>query len=162
MVFAVPISLCLQFRRTQCLVRLDNITQDVDSILCKDAGLSEPDSFEKCGGRECARWTPGEWTSCQQSRCQSQNTAIQHRTVQCLFSNGTENEKACDFNERPIEQQECYNERCKTIWRTDKWSDVSHSHLFGDFFSPVVQRLINRQMIMITLLKRGNSHKWLR
>lgn len=115
----------LQFRRTQCLVRLDNVTQDVDSILCKDARLSEPDSFEKCGGQECARWTPGEWTSCSQSRCQSQNTAVQHRTVQCLFSNGTENEKACDFNERPIEQQECYKERCKTVWQTGNWSDVS-------------------------------------
>lgn len=125
----------LQFRRAQCMVRLQNTTQNVNSSLCKDAGLSEPEIIEKCGGEECARWVSGEWTLCLQAHCQSRNTAIQDRNVQCLFSNNTESD-SCDLNERPITRQECYNERCKPYWRMDKWSDVGHSlflnalHLF--------------------------------
>lgn len=105
------------------MVRLHNTTEHVDSILCKDAGLSEPDTFEKCGGVDCARWISGEWTLCLQSHCQSRNIAIQNRNVQCLFRNGTESD-ACDPNERPITRQECSNERCKPYWRMDKWTDV--------------------------------------
>lgn len=105
------------------MVRLQNTTEHVDSILCKDAGLSEPETFEKCGGMDCARWVNGEWTLCLQSHCQSRNMAIQNRYVQCQFLNGTESQ-SCDPNERPITRQECYNERCKPYWRMDKWTDV--------------------------------------
>lgn len=105
------------------MVRVKNTTQNVDSILCKDAGLSEPETLQKCGGDECSRWAAGEWTLCLQSRCQSRNKAIQDRNVQCLYPNNTESD-ACDMNERPIKRQECYNERCKPYWRMDKWSEV--------------------------------------
>lgn len=114
----------MQVRKTQCLVRLQNTTQNVDSVLCKDAGLSEPDTFEKCGGDECARWVSGEWSLCALSRCQSRNKAVQRRSVQCLFPNGTTS-KLCDPNEQPIVLQECYNERCIPYWRVDEWSEVS-------------------------------------
>lgn len=106
------------------MVRLQNTTQNVDSILCKDAGLSEPETMEKCGGEECARWVSGEWTLCLSAHCQRRNYAIQDRYVQCLFPNNTESD-SCDLNERPIPQQDCYNERCKAYWRMEEWSDVS-------------------------------------
>lgn len=107
------------------MVRLHNTTQNVDSVLCKDAGLSEPESLEKCGYSECARWISGEWTPCLQSRCQKRNEAVQERHVQCLYSNQTASD-SCDINERPVTQQVCYNERCKPYWSMDKWSDVSY------------------------------------
>lgn len=107
------------------MVRLHNATQNVDSVLCKDAGLSEPDTFEKCGGQECAVWVSGEWTLCLQSRCQSRNKAIQDRNVQCLFPNNTKSE-SCDLNEKPISRQECDNQRCIPVWRMDVWTDVGH------------------------------------
>lgn len=126
-----------QIRRTQCMVRLHNTTQHVDSVLCKDAGLSEPETFGKCGGEECPRWATGEWTLCLQSRCHTRNRAIQDRSVQCLFPNNTDSD-SCDPAERPITQQECENERCKPIWRADKWTDVSFTsnlcHLFVFIF----------------------------
>lgn len=110
------------------MIRLHNTTQHVDSVLCEDAGLSQPETVEKCGGVECARWIAGEWTLCLQSHCQSRNMAIQVRNVQCLYPNKTESENSCDPNERPITRQECYNERCKPYWRMDKWTDVGHTH----------------------------------
>lgn len=116
-----------QVRGTQCMVRLENTTQHVDSILCKDAGLSEPETFEKCGGIECSRWVTGEWTLCLQAHCQSRNMAIQDRNVQCLYPNGTET-NTCDLTERPITRQECYNERCKPYWRMDRWTDVGQTN----------------------------------
>lgn len=122
----IGVKIYLQFRRTKCMVRLHNTTQHVDSVLCKDAGLSEPETFEKCGGEECPRWVTGEWTLCLQSRCQRRNKAIQDRSVQCLFPNNTSSD-SCDSAERPITRQECDNERCKPYWRMDKWTDVGHS-----------------------------------
>lgn len=106
------------------MVRVESTTQNVDSILCKDAGLSEPETFEKCGDDECPRWVAGEWTLCLQSRCIVRNKAVQDRSVQCVFPNNTESD-SCDPNERPITRQECYNERCKPYWRMDKWSEVN-------------------------------------
>ncbi|XP_031629319.1 protein madd-4 isoform X3 [Contarinia nasturtii] len=111
-----------KFRRTQCMVRLHNTTQNVDSVLCKDAGLSEPETFEKCGGEECAQWVAGEWTLCLQSRCQRRHKAIQDRNVLCLFPNNTESD-LCDPNEKPITRQECDNQRCIPVWRMDEWTD---------------------------------------
>ncbi|XP_055302400.1 protein madd-4 isoform X7 [Sitodiplosis mosellana] len=112
-----------KFRRTECLVRLHNTTQNVDSVLCKDAGLSEPETFEKCGGEECAQWIQGEWTLCLQSRCHRRNKAIQDRNVQCLFPNNTESD-SCDPSEKPITRQECDNQRCMPTWRVvGDWTD---------------------------------------
>lgn len=113
----------LQFRRAECLVRVENTTQNVATQMCKDAGLSEPATMEKCGGEECAQWISGEWTLCLQARCQSRNKAIQARNVQCLFPNNTESD-SCDLNEKLVTRQECYNERCKPYWRIFPWSDV--------------------------------------
>lgn len=125
---------CLQFRRTQCLVRLHNTTQNVDSVLCKDAGLSEPETFEKCGGEECAQWVTGEWTLCLQSRCVRRNKAIQDRNVQCLFPNNTESD-SCDLSEKPITRQECDNQRCMPTWRVvGEWSDVGYNDCVLDIY----------------------------
>lgn len=115
------------------MVRLGNATQNVDSVLCKDAGLSEPETFAKCIGAECARWIAGEWTPCLHNRCQSRNNAINNRNVQCLFPNGTRS-NTCDLNEKPITRQLCYNEACKPHWRIDKWSDVSYYYYMYSLF----------------------------
>lgn len=106
---------------------MHNTTQHVDSVLCKDAGLSEPEVFEKCGGEECAQWITGEWTLCLQSRCHRRNKAIQDRNVQCMFPNNTESD-SCDPNEKPITRQECENQRCMPVWRVvGEWTDVGHT-----------------------------------
>lgn len=116
-----------QFRTANCMVRVKNATQSVDSVLCKDAGLSEPDTLERCGGGDCPRWMAGEWTLCLQSRCINRNKAVQNRDVRCLYPNETES-STCDETERPLTKQECYNERCKPFWKVEKWSEVSIFH----------------------------------
>lgn len=68
------------------MIRLQNTTKHVDSVLCKDAGLSEPDTVKKCGGVECARWVAGEWTLCSQSHCQNRNV---RKTSSLLLKDGS-------------------------------------------------------------------------
>lgn len=105
------------------MVRLHNATQNVDNFLCENAGLSIPDTVEKCGGQECPHWVMGEWTLCLQSRCLTRNKAVQSRNVICKFTNGTDT-NACDESEKPLTRQTCFNERCKPIWRLGEWSEV--------------------------------------
>lgn len=75
-----------QVRAVQCLVRLNNVTKSVESTLCEDAGLPDPDgrapgtytkqpaTVQKCGLDSCPKWKTGPWTPCHQSRCFTWNT----------------------------------------------------------------------------------------
>lgn len=114
----------IQSRKANCMVRLHNTTNTVDNVLCEDAGLSLPETVEKCGGGECARWVTGEWTLCLRSRCLSLNQAAQNRNVQCQFTNGSDS-NSCDESDKPITRQNCYNERCRHVWKVGEWSEVS-------------------------------------
>lgn len=116
------------------MVRAKNTTKIVDNILCEDAGLNAPSSFEKCGNIECPRWETGAWSSCQKSKCFAMHVALQKRDVKCTFNSvtttSTSNSSSivpyqCDDSEKPTTKQECYNELCKGVWRIEQWSEVS-------------------------------------
>lgn len=96
----------------------------VDNAICEDYGLDIPDTFETCGTEECPRWLKGNWSVCHQSRCFGRNTAIQKREVSCRFANDTI-AQTCTEYEKPISRQECYNERCRGVWRVEPWSEVN-------------------------------------
>lgn len=96
----------------------------MDNSECIAHGLEQPEKFRSCGNEPCPQWTRGEWSLCQQSRCHGRNTAVQRREVTCRHENGTAG-SACDEYERPTMRQECYNERCKGVWRVEPWSEVS-------------------------------------
>ncbi|XP_075149272.1 ADAMTS-like no long nerve cord [Haematobia irritans] len=96
----------------------------VENALCEDYGLDIPDTFETCGSEECPHWVKGEWSLCHQSRCFGRNTAIQRREVSCRFANDTLS-RLCAEYEKPISRQECYNERCKGVWRVEPWSECN-------------------------------------
>lgn len=95
----------------------------VDNAACEDYGLDIPDTFESCGSEECPYWFKGDWSLCHQSRCFARNTAIQKREVSCRFANNSI-AAACHEYEKPISRQECYNERCRGVWRVEPWSEV--------------------------------------
>ncbi|XP_058981163.1 protein madd-4 isoform X1 [Musca domestica] len=103
---------------------LEQEEEVVDNAFCEDYGLDIPDTFETCGSEECPRWTKGEWSLCHQSRCFGRNTAIQRREVSCRFANDTVS-RLCPEFEKPISRQECYNERCKGVWRVEPWSECN-------------------------------------
>lgn len=85
-----------QVRAVQCIVRHNNVTKSVESSLCEDAGLANPDvtslngkpasasipnnnkqppaNVQKCGLDTCPHWVAGSWTPCHQSRCFTWNT----------------------------------------------------------------------------------------
>lgn len=65
---------CCQVRAAHCMVRLHNMTQNVDSNLCEDAGLPTPPTIQKCGTEDCPHWVPSDWSPCEQSRCFTWNT----------------------------------------------------------------------------------------
>ncbi|XP_041632766.1 protein madd-4 isoform X1 [Drosophila kikkawai] len=96
----------------------------VDNSECTAHGLEPPQTFRSCGNEPCPQWTRGEWSLCQQSRCHGKNTAVQRREVACRHENGTAG-SACDEYERPVMRQECYNERCKGVWRVEPWSECN-------------------------------------
>lgn len=106
------------------MVKLNNATQQVDDQLCEDAGLSVPETVNKCGFHECSRWTSSEWTPCMSSRCLSRQTAVQKREIFCKIGNETIADTQCDEADRPISRQECRNTRCTAVWRVDAWSEV--------------------------------------
>lgn len=95
----------------------------VDNSECTAHGLEMPDTFQSCGNEACPQWTKGEWSLCHQSRCHGRNTAVQRREVACRYENGTAG-SACDDYEKPPMRQDCYNERCKGVWRVEPWSEV--------------------------------------
>lgn len=56
-------------------------------------------------------------------------TAMQRRDVVCQTSNGSEvDARLCDETERPIQRQECYNDKCKGTWKVGEWSEVSYTN----------------------------------
>jgi ADAMTS-like protein 1/3 len=113
-----------KLRAAHCMVKLHNATQNVDSNLCEDAGLSIPDTYEKCNVMECPRWIASNWTACFASKCFAWHTALQKREVFCKFGNESSS-TSCDETEKPVSKQECYNEHCKGVWRVEPWSEVS-------------------------------------
>ncbi|XP_030381112.1 protein madd-4 [Scaptodrosophila lebanonensis] len=96
----------------------------VDNAHCAARGLDMPDTFQSCGNEPCPQWTKGDWSLCHQSRCHGRNTAIQRREVRCRYENGSVG-NACDEYEKPSARQECYNERCKGVWRVEPWSECN-------------------------------------
>ncbi|XP_016964049.1 protein madd-4 isoform X2 [Drosophila biarmipes] len=102
----------------------ENNVLDVDNSECSAHGLELPDLFRSCGNEACPQWSKAEWSPCQRSRCHGRNTAIQRREVTCRYDNGTVG-TACDEYERPAVRQECYNERCKGVWRVEPWSECN-------------------------------------
>lgn len=121
-----------QLRTVHCMVRVKNTTKIVDNILCEDAGLNAPESFEKCGNIECPSWVTGEWSPCQKSKCFAMHVALQKRDVKCSHhaERAANNSSSivsmqCDESEKPTTKQECYNELCKGVWRVEQWSEVS-------------------------------------
>lgn len=134
------------------MVKLNNATQRVDNALCEDAGLSVPETIERCGQSECPRWLASGWTPCKESRCISRHKAVQRRDVTCrrpiaTAAGAREEEDAdqqelssaevddgngmavvpdeqCAEDERPVPRQECYNSRCVAAWHVEPWSEV--------------------------------------
>lgn len=115
-----------RLRSAHCQMHMQNQTQSVDNNFCEDAGLSVPETVEKCGNVECPRWETTEWTQCAQSKCFALHTALQRRDVFCRFGNDTGGSSGtmCDENEMPVSKQECYSEKCKGVWRVEPWSEV--------------------------------------
>lgn len=114
----------------------------VENSQCMAQGLDMPDTFQSCGNEPCPHWTKGEWTLCQQSRCHGRNTAVQRREVSCRYENDTAG-SACDEYEKPPARQECYNERCKGVWRVEPWSEVGTSLSLSLFASDLGASFIN-------------------
>lgn len=53
------------------------------------------------------------------------STAMQRRAVKCeIGGNLTVDPYQCEENERPIDRQECYNEKCVGKWKVGPWSEV--------------------------------------
>ncbi|KRJ98785.1 protein madd-4 isoform X4 [Drosophila yakuba] len=96
----------------------------VDNSECSAHGLELPDFFQSCGNEACPQWSKTDWTPCQRSPCHGRNTAMQRREVTCRYANGTSG-NVCDEYERPAARQECYNERCKGVWRVESWSECN-------------------------------------
>ena len=51
-------------------------------------------------------------------------SAMQRRIVQCIGGDVVVSPSLCNAQERPPHRQECYNDKCKGVWRTDHWSEV--------------------------------------
>lgn len=49
---------------------------------------------------------------------------MQRRIVQCVGGDVVVSPSLCNAQERPPHRQECYNDKCKGVWRTDHWSEV--------------------------------------
>lgn len=50
---------------------------------------------------------------------------MQRREVKCQVSNETSVDHAlCNEADRPTHRQECYNEKCKGVWKVGPWSQV--------------------------------------
>ncbi|XP_043198819.1 protein madd-4-like [Amphibalanus amphitrite] len=115
-----------ELRATQCLVKLNNTTRTVSAALCEDKGLPSPRSVRPCGQMPCPSWHVGEWRSCRRSRCVQWNYAMQRRKISCRLPNGTTvHPRLCDRRQRPDGRQECYNDRCRGVWRVEPWSKCS-------------------------------------
>ncbi|KAK7604935.1 hypothetical protein V9T40_006121 [Parthenolecanium corni] len=113
-----------QIRAAHCMVKLNNVTQNVENNLCEDAGLPIPNTIQKCETNDCPHWIVNDWQACNSSRCFAWNTAMQKRDVLCQAPNGTLVPDAwCEASEKPTTKQECYNDLCKGTWRVGEWTE---------------------------------------
>lgn len=116
----------LQVRATQCMVRLHNVSRTVDSTLCVEAGLEAPQILQRCGSTGCPLWVTGAWSQCSEGRCFTLSTSVQERLVACRLPDGAPaDDKLCDASVRPQDQQECYSERCRGVWKVGDWSECT-------------------------------------
>ncbi|VEN56102.1 unnamed protein product [Callosobruchus maculatus] len=112
-----------QVRMARCLVRFYNTSQTVDSTLCEEAGLAVPMTRRKCGFDDCPEWVAYDWSTCENSKCVGFHKAVQRRLVKCeIGRNLTVDPNKCDPNKKPVETQDCYNDRCVGKWRVGTWS----------------------------------------
>lgn len=116
----------LQVRAAQCMVRLNNVSRTVDSTLCVDAGMEAPMVLQSCGSDSCPRWVTGPWSECSEGRCLGLSRSIQRRPVSCRLANDTAVEdEQCDPSTRPQDQQECFSELCRGVWKVGEWSECT-------------------------------------
>ncbi|CAH1163521.1 unnamed protein product [Phaedon cochleariae] len=114
----------IQMRTSNCIVRLYNATQRVDDILCTDAGLETPEVMRKCGFDQCPEWTNHNWSSCEKSKCFALHKALQRRIVRCeIGGNLTVDPSRCESDQKPVDKQECFNEKCVGKWKLGRWSE---------------------------------------
>lgn len=64
-----------------------------------------------------------EWSSCFKSKCAATHTAIQRRNVYCTVEGIKAEDSKCNRKTRPTMKRECYSEKCKGVWRVEKWSE---------------------------------------
>lgn len=64
-------------RAAHCMVKLNNMTQNVDNNLCEDARLPAPITIQKCETYDCPQWKVTEWSPCEDSKCFTWNTGKQ-------------------------------------------------------------------------------------
>lgn len=67
------------------MVKLNNVTQTVESNLCEDAGLPTPITIQKCDTNECPHWIVHDWQDCNTSRCFAWNTGIKGENSYLFF-----------------------------------------------------------------------------
>lgn len=116
----------LQVRAAQCMVRLNNVSRTVDSTLCVDAGMEAPMVLQSCGSDSCPRWVTGPWSECSEGRCLGLSRSIQRRPVSCRLANDTAvDDEQCDPSSRPQDQQECFSELCRGVWKVGEWSECT-------------------------------------
>eukprot|EP00062_Callorhinchus_milii_P002384 gi/632939167/ref/XP_007908005.1/ PREDICTED: ADAMTS-like protein 3 [Callorhinchus milii] len=85
----------------------------------KEAKLSA--AKEGCLMQSCAEWKTATWEECT-GRCVGQNFAVQHRQIECQFTNGTATtEVICNETKRPVSTRQCKLDRCNVQWRTGPW-----------------------------------------
>ncbi|BES91442.1 Thrombospondin type 1 domain [Nesidiocoris tenuis] len=117
-----------QMRTVHCMVLLQNSSKNVEASVCLDAGLSQPITKQKCGWVACPYWVPSDWQPCTEARCFTYNTAMQRRNIECHSDNGTILEDGfCDDSIKPMQRQECYNDKCKGTWKVGDWSECAAS-----------------------------------
>lgn len=68
------------------MVKLNNVTQNVENNLCEDAGLPIPNTIQKCETNDCPHWIVNDWQACNSSRCFAWNTGIQNNYFKPIFT----------------------------------------------------------------------------
>ncbi|CDW53306.1 I-set and TSP 1 domain containing protein [Trichuris trichiura] len=123
----------MQFRSVQCKAEIDGRSSYVDDSICIHANFQKPYETQFCGTDPCPEWYAEEWSECADSRCIRFSTAVQRRTVRCIFLNGTQagSPSMCNRITRPRQKKECFNKNCVAEWRTGDWLPCSKT--CGDF-----------------------------
>ncbi|CAN8005159.1 unnamed protein product [Ixodes hexagonus] len=89
----------------------------------KCASRRKPRTVKPCNTKPCRKGNP---SSCSEGRCFTLSTSVQERLVECRLPDSTlVDEKLCDASVRPQDQQECYSERCRGVWKVGDWSECT-------------------------------------